>query len=466
MKVADIYPLFKNKERNLCTNYRPISLLITVSKLLEKLMYIRVYSFLDNTDQFFDSQYGFRTNHSCENAISELLGHIIKGKERNKSTACVFLDLSKAFDTIKHEVLLAKLERYGIRGVALNWFKSYLTDRKIRVKCKVESTGKLEYSKEYPITFGAPQGSCLGPLIFLLFNNDLHRVIKHSQVILFADDTTLYITDHNISRIKTNLEHDLKLLQDWFHANKLTLNLSKTQCMLFKAKKGCPSITLNINNILIKQQQQAKFLGLILDDELSWTPHINDRLTKIKRNKHMLMTSKNMLNNNTKKLIYYGHIHSHICYCLVIWGGMCKKIDLNHLQNAQDKCIKLLNPKQTKEEIYNNNKILTISQLITLEEIKLGYKITNKLLPPNLQRLLSTDQYGRDLNKKHTHNTRKKKIPNLPHINTKTYGQSFLNKGISSYSSSSDLMRSKTSYHTLIACFKNGIMSQNTNKNR
>ena len=464
MKVADIYPLFKNKERNLCTNYRPISLLITVSKLLEKLMYIRVYSFLDNTDQFFDSQYGFRTNHSCENAISELLGHIIKGKERNKSTACVFLDLSKAFDTIKHEVLLAKLERYGIRGVALNWFRSYLTDRKIRVKCKVESTGKLEYSKEYPITFGAPQGSCLGPLIFLLFNNDLHRVIKHSQVILFADDTTLYITDHSISRIKTNLEHDLKLLQDWFHANKLTLNLSKTQCMLFKAKKGCPSITLNINNILIKQQQQAKFLGLILDDELSWTPHINDRLTKIKRNKHMLMTCKNMLNNNTKKLIYYGHIHSHICYCLVIWGGMCKKIDLNRLQNAQDKCIKLLNPKQTKEEIYNNNKILTISQLITLEEIKLGYKITNKLLPPNLQRLLNTDQYGRDLNKKHTHNTRKKKIPNLPHINTKTYGQSFLNKGISSYSSSSDLMRSKTSYHTLIACFKNGIMSQNTNK--
>ena len=108
MKIADIYPLFKNKERDLCTNYRPISLLITVSKLLEKLMYIRVYSFLDSTNQFFDSQYGFRTNHSCENAISELLGHIIKGKERNKSTACVFLDLSKAFDTIKHEVLLAK----------------------------------------------------------------------------------------------------------------------------------------------------------------------------------------------------------------------------------------------------------------------------------------------------------------------------------------------------------------------
>ena len=223
MKIADIFPLFKNKERNLCTNYRPISLLITVSKLLEKIVYNRVYSLLITTNQFFTSQYGFRTNHSCENAISELIGHIVKGKENNKSTACVFLDLSKAFDTIKHDVLLAKRERYGIRGVALNWFKSYLSNRKIRVKCTIESTGRTEYSKEYPISYGTPQGSCLGPLIFLLFNNDLHRAISYSNVILFADDTTLYATDHSINNIKKCLEHDLKLLQDWFHANKLTL---------------------------------------------------------------------------------------------------------------------------------------------------------------------------------------------------------------------------------------------------
>ena len=421
MKIADIFPLFKNKERNLCTNYRPISLLITVSKILEKIIYSRVYSFLNTTNQFFISQYGFRTNHSCENAISELIGHIIKGKENNKSTACVFLDLSKAFDTIKHDVLLAKLERYGIRGVALNWFKSYLSDRKIRVKCTVESTGKTEYSKEYPITFGTPQGSCLGPLIFLLFNNDLHRAIMYSNVILFADDTTLYITNHNISQIKKCLEHDLKLLQDWFHTNKLTLNLTKTQCMLFKAKKCCPSITLNINNTLIEQHKHAKFLGLILDDELSWTPHINDRLNKIKRNKHMLVTGKNMLTSNTKKLIYYGHIHSHLCYCLIVWGGMCKKMDLNHLQKAQDNCIKLLDPKQTVDMNYSNNYILTLPQLIHLEEIKLGYKITNKLLPTNLQSLLDTDQNGYDLNKNHTYNTRKKRIPNLPRISTKAY---------------------------------------------
>ena len=175
----------------------------------------------------------------------------------------------------------------------------------------------------------------------------------------------------------------------------------------------------------------------------------------------MLVTSKNMLSNNTKKLIYYGHIHSHLCYCLVVWGRMCKKTDLNRLLKAPDNCIKLSDPKQPTDVNLGNNKILTLPQLIHLEEIKLGYKITNKLLPTNLQSLLDTDQNGYDLNKYHTYNTRKKRILNLPRISTKVYTQSFLNKGISSYSSCSDLLRSKTSYQSLVACYKCDIMNQN-----
>ena len=216
MKLADVFPLHKGKEKFLPTNYRPISLLLTISKVLEKLIYSRTYSFLNECNQLYVSQYGFRNNHSCENAVSELVGQILKRREQNESTACVFLDLSKAFDTIKHDVLLKKLETYGIRGIALNWFESYLTNRKIKVKCTIASSGKTEFSREESVNVGTPQGSCLGPLIFLIFNNDLHKVVENCSTILFADDTTLYISGKNTTYLKWCIEHDISLLLDWF----------------------------------------------------------------------------------------------------------------------------------------------------------------------------------------------------------------------------------------------------------
>ena len=143
MKLADIVPIHKSKERYLTTNYRPISLLITMSKLLEKVIYKRNYSFLNNTGQLYQSQYGFRAQHSCENAIGELVGEIVKGHEHKKHTAAIFLDLSKAFDTLCHNILLAKLEKYGIRGTSLSYNKSYLEQRKLRTKCMTESEGTI-----------------------------------------------------------------------------------------------------------------------------------------------------------------------------------------------------------------------------------------------------------------------------------------------------------------------------------
>ena len=136
MKLAEIVPLYKSKERYLENNYRPISLLMTISKILEKIMYTRVYSFLQDTGQIYDNQYGFRANHSCEHAVGQLVGSVVKGLENRHNVACIMLDLSKAFDTIDHTILLAKLELYGVRGQPLAWFKSYLTDHKLRVKCR------------------------------------------------------------------------------------------------------------------------------------------------------------------------------------------------------------------------------------------------------------------------------------------------------------------------------------------
>ena len=193
MKLADVVPLYKAKEKFLETNYWPISLLTTMSRLLEKVVYKQVYKFLTENDQLYKSQYGFCSQHSRDNAVGEVVSRIVKNLESGYTSVAIFLDLSKAFNTLKHELLLHKMERYGLHGTVLDWFRSYLSKQKIRVKCKPTSTGQTEVSEEYPIEYGTPQGSCLRPLIFLIFHNDLRLNIQYLHSVQFADDTTLII---------------------------------------------------------------------------------------------------------------------------------------------------------------------------------------------------------------------------------------------------------------------------------
>ena len=173
MKMAEVIPLYKGKSKFEPGNYRPISLLLTMSKTLEKLLYKRPYAFLDNNNQIYHSQYGFRSKHSCENAVGDLVSQILKNQQQNKHTATLFLDLSKAFDTLNHELLLDKLEIYGVLGIALEWFRSYLNGRSMRLKCQAGESKAQTYSDWYQISHGTPQGSCLGPLLFFVFCNDL-----------------------------------------------------------------------------------------------------------------------------------------------------------------------------------------------------------------------------------------------------------------------------------------------------
>ena len=380
MKKADVIPLHKSKEQDESSNYRPISLLLTISKILEKVIYKRTYNFLEQTGKLYKSQYGFRSSHSCENAIQGLVSEIIKGKQDNLYTLAVFLDLSKAFDSLEHLVLLNKLERYGIRGVALKWFESYLKDRNIRVKCKVASIGKIYYSEYQKIDYGTPQGSCLGPLIFLIFTNDLYQHVRYSSTILFADDTTLHKTHRNLNYLKFCLEHDLSQLLDWFSANKLTLNLSKTVCILFQQQNQNQDITLEVNNLKIHNQSETKFLGMWLDQHLKWNSHIHRITMKIRRNQCLLKCAQNLLDKDTKKLVYHAHIESHIRYGLVIWGNNASKEQVNKIKKLQHHCLSLIMGNQKGTSLAEEG-ILEIDQMITLENMKFGYKLINNLLP-------------------------------------------------------------------------------------
>ena len=202
-------------------NYRPISLLPSLSKVLEEIVHHRLYKFLDMQDILYSNQFGFRPKHSTIHAVTNFVAYVQNSIEQKNPTVSVLLDLSKAFDTIDHKILLAKLNNYGVRGIALEWFRSYLTGRSQYVSYKDTNSDSLF------ISCGVPQGSVLGPLLFIIYTNDLPNSLKHSQCILFADDTTVFKSSHNINDAITSIESDLGNLYDWFCANKLSLNVGK-----------------------------------------------------------------------------------------------------------------------------------------------------------------------------------------------------------------------------------------------
>ena len=419
MKMADVVPLYKSCDQYEYTNYRPISLLLTMSKLLEKVMYKRTYNFLEVTEQLYCSQYGFRTGHSCENAVSELLTEIIKSKEERLYTAAMFLDLSKAFDTLEHEVLLKKLEKYGVRGIANNWYRDYLSNRRIRTKCTTASTGKTEYSDYKQVTYGTPQGSCLGPLIFILFTNDLHHQLYHCQSLLSADDTTIYKSHRNLQYLSLCIEDDMNRLMKWFQANKLTLNIKKTVCILFQ-RPGCnKKIQIRMENTVIQNTSETKFLGIWPDENLKWNTHIQKLTLKLTRNTNLLRYNQNLMPTNTKKLVYHAHISSHIQYGMLLWGNNATEDQLNNH----------ILPRTDINTAHYKLGILKIKDMLTLANLKFGYKLAHNLFPIKIRTICLEDSKKQILLPQHKYNTRTRNMPNLPKASSKLYKNSFLYKG-------------------------------------
>ena len=277
LNLAKVIPIHKNKDKTDFTNFRPISLLPTISKIAEKIMHKRVTLFLEANNILCQNQFGFRANRSTIDAVTKFIKYVTMASENTESTIAVFLDLSKAFDTIDHNILINKLEYYGIRGIALDWFKSYLANRSQFVQYKGINSSPL------PMKCGVPQGSVLGPLLFIIYANDLPTVLTTAKSILFADDTTLYYSSKNIACLFKTMSDELELLTDWFKANKLSLNTSKTSYILFTNNSVNTKYELKLSGETINRSDSAIFLGITIDEKLKWDKHISNVKAKISK---------------------------------------------------------------------------------------------------------------------------------------------------------------------------------------
>ena len=271
LKIAKVIPLYKSGNRNCTSNYRPISILPTISKIFEKLLHKRIYNFLEHSNLIYDYQFGFRQGHSTIHAVQTAISSVITSLNSSYHSMGIFIDFSKAFDTIQHSILLKKLNHYGIRGIALDLIKDYLSNRKQYTFFDNQGSSSL-----MDITAGVPQGSVLGPLFFVIYVNDIINCTGNSvKIIMFADDTNNFISSRSLDELYEKANEILLKLRRYIDANYLHINLKKSKYICFRSNRAklC-HYSLFYDNFQLEQVQTIKFLGIFISDTLTWDEHI------------------------------------------------------------------------------------------------------------------------------------------------------------------------------------------------
>lgn len=376
LKIAKVSPIYKSGSKLDPGNYRPISVLPVLSKVFERVLYNRLNTHLDTQHFLYEKQYGFRQKSNTLSATIDLVTKIKVGIDKKQIALGIFIDLKKAFDTVSHKLLLSKLKETGIVGSALDIFSSYLSDRRQVVKIGSDQ------SEPQLITFGVPQGSILGPLLFLIYINSIKNIGLKGNISLYADDTSLFYYGHSIDAIISDAQCDLNLLNLWFQSNLLTINIAKTNYIIFTAinKKISDFTPLRINNQLITKVDNEKYLGLLLDNFVTFKPHINKIKAKLVSLTGALRGIVKCLPWKVRYTIYNSLVKPQIDYLIEIWGAAAKT-NLDVIQVAQNKLVKVLfnfDYRTSTAKVYKQTKIMNISQTYRYYTCVLIRKIINK----------------------------------------------------------------------------------------
>jgi len=377
LKIARVIPIFKNGDKSLLVNYRPISILPAISKVFEKAVLTRLKSYLEHNSILDRSQHGFRSSHNVTTAITDALNFVTRALDNNEFCVATFLDISKAFDSIDHDILLQKLFHYGIRGIALSWFRSYLSNRFQYVAVNGINSAFL------PIDCGVPQGSLLGPILFLIFINDLPNSDKFVKFILFADDTTVLVADKSLCNLTKNLNSSLHLLTNWYMHNRLSINLLKSNYMVFHLnKKSNTDLMLTIDNLTLERKTTVKFLGLLIDENLSWSPQIGHVSTKLSHDVALLKIASYFLPQECLLSLYYAFFHSHLTFGLELWSaaGVTLLVPIKLIQKKAIRIISHAYYLAHTEPLAHALNILLFDDLVFVTKCQFMFKVYNRKL--------------------------------------------------------------------------------------